>query len=118
MELGVQILLSLSSVLAVAVLLLSIYHGTLTSAYLASRFRSEPSRADTDTTFSRLLVLIPAHEEEQMIGGAIRSIQASDYPRDRVSILVAADGCSDRTAMRARELGVRVIERQARGPGG
>jgi cellulose synthase/poly-beta-1,6-N-acetylglucosamine synthase-like glycosyltransferase len=118
LELWVQILLFLSSVLAVSVLLLSIYHGTLTSAYLASRFRSEPIRADTDTTFSRLLVLIPAHEEEQMIGGAIRSIQACDYPRDRVSILVAADGCSDRTAMRARELGVRVIERQARDPRG
>lgn len=42
-------------------------------------------------------VVIAAHNEEQHIGRKLESVLAQDYPADRLSIVVAADGCSDAT---------------------
>ncbi|HVO32332.1 MAG TPA: glycosyltransferase [Elusimicrobiota bacterium] len=43
-------------------------------------------------------VLIPAHNEELVIERTIRTILASDYPKDRLEIIVLNDGSMDRTA--------------------
>lgn len=59
----------------------------------------------------RFAVVIPAHDEELLIGELIASLRAVDYPADRLEIHVIADNCSDRTAERARALGVRVADR-------
>lgn len=59
----------------------------------------------------RLLVLIPAHDEELLVGGTIRSVQALRYPADRVTPVVLADNCTDRTAEVARRFAVAVLER-------
>ncbi|HHJ13867.1 MAG TPA: glycosyltransferase [Gammaproteobacteria bacterium] len=60
---------------------------------------------------TRFAVVIPAHNEEQLIEGLIRSIQAADYPADHVDIHVIADNCSDDTADIAREAGAICHER-------
>jgi cellulose synthase/poly-beta-1,6-N-acetylglucosamine synthase-like glycosyltransferase len=57
------------------------------------------------------VIVIPAHDEEGTIGAAIRSCRSVEYPEDRVSILVVADNCSDRTAGVAREGGATCVER-------
>ncbi|HRP01090.1 MAG TPA: glycosyltransferase [Candidatus Kapabacteria bacterium] len=41
--------------------------------------------------------IIAAHNEEELIGGAINSILASDYTQDKIKILVGSDGSTDRT---------------------
>lgn len=60
---------------------------------------------------SRLLFLIPAHDEEEMIGDCVRAVLTMRYPRELTGILVVADNCSDSTAARARALGVDCWER-------
>lgn len=42
-------------------------------------------------------VLIPAHNEEAGIEAKLGNVLDSDYPRDRIEILVGSDGSSDRT---------------------
>jgi len=61
---------------------------------------------------SRLLFLIPAHDEESLIAGCVRSVLALRYPTDRIGTVVIADNCTDHTAERARACGALCLERQ------
>lgn len=53
-------------------------------------------------------VLIPARDEERLIGGTLESLQTQTWIPDR--ILVVADNCTDRTVEIARSFGVEVME--------
>lgn len=53
-------------------------------------------------------VLIPAHNEEQLIAATIRSLRTQDRPPER--ILVVADNCTDGTVEIAKGLGIEVFE--------
>ena len=65
---------------------------------------------------SRFLVLIPAHNEERVIGDIVRNLEEMDYPREMYDFYVIADNCTDRTAEVAREMGARVIETRKETP--
>lgn len=51
-------------------------------------------------------VIIPALNEEEPIGNVVRACIATGIPRE---VIVVDNGSSDRTAMRAREAGARVV---------
>lgn len=72
------------------------------------------ARAD-DTIRSRpalrLAVLVPAHDEEVLVGRCVDTLLAQDYPRDLVRVVVVADNCTDSTAEVARARGAEVLER-------
>jgi len=57
---------------------------------------------------TRLVALLPAHNEEAIIEAAIASLRAQLRPPDE--IVVVADNCTDGTAERARGCGVHVWE--------
>jgi glycosyltransferase involved in cell wall biosynthesis len=59
---------------------------------------------------TRVTVVMPAHDEENVIGTALRGIL--DAPEIELEVIVVANGCTDRTGERARDAGerVRVIE--------
>src|SRR5215207_2904623 len=81
---------------------------------LASWFYREPRHtADPETRF---LVLVPAHDEEQVIGSGLEAIMQDRRPGDQV--LVVADRCTDRTAEIARSFGASVLERLPEDPPG
>ncbi|MBD0320827.1 MAG: glycosyltransferase [Gemmatimonadetes bacterium] len=61
-----------------------------------------------------LLFLVPAHDEELLIGACLRSLRAMRYPRERLEVVVVADNCTDRTAEIVRSLGFRCLERSDR----
>jgi cellulose synthase/poly-beta-1,6-N-acetylglucosamine synthase-like glycosyltransferase len=82
---------------------------------LAKLQRGSPARAAS--ALPSFAVIVPAHDMEAQVGGCIAAFQGSDYPADLLSILVVADHCRDRTAMRAREAGAAVLERSD-GPAG
>ena len=65
---------------------------------------------------SRFLVLVPAHNEEKVIGDIVRNLQAMDYPRELYDFYIIADNCTDATAETARKLGAQVIETRKEGP--
>ena len=56
----------------------------------------------------RVTVLIPAHDEEECIAGALRSVWAQSRTPDRV--IVVADNCSDGTTEVSRRYGGEVFE--------
>lgn len=60
---------------------------------------------------SRFDVLIPAHNEAEVIERTLRSLQALDWPRSHFRIIVIADNCTDNTSDLARSAGVTVLER-------
>jgi cellulose synthase/poly-beta-1,6-N-acetylglucosamine synthase-like glycosyltransferase len=43
-------------------------------------------------------ILIPAHDEEIVIEKTVETILASEYPRDKIELIVFNDGSTDRTA--------------------
>ena len=59
----------------------------------------------------RLLILLPAHNEEQLLPATLANLQALDYPADRYATHVVADNCTDATADVARAGGAIVHER-------
>ena len=59
----------------------------------------------------KYLLMIPAHNEESIIGKLIRSLKEIDYPADKMEILIIADNCEDGTAGIAAQQGIRVLER-------
>lgn len=69
---------------------------------------------------SKILVLVPAHDEEKQIGRCLAALSVQTYPRRRRRVVVIADNCSDRTADVARIHGAEVLIRndpEARGKG-
>jgi cellulose synthase/poly-beta-1,6-N-acetylglucosamine synthase-like glycosyltransferase len=48
-------------------------------------------------------LIIAAHDEQGVIGAKVENALALDYPRERLQVIVACDGCADATAERARE---------------
>jgi len=56
----------------------------------------------------RCTVLIPAHDEEAVLGSTLDSLAAQTRPPDRV--MVIADNCTDATVEVARSRGVDVVE--------
>ena len=58
-----------------------------------------------------LAVVVPAHDEELVLGATLTSLAAQSYPADCVQLVVVADNCTDRTADIARQHGAAVLER-------
>jgi cellulose synthase/poly-beta-1,6-N-acetylglucosamine synthase-like glycosyltransferase len=59
-------------------------------------------------------IVVPAHDEEAVIGEKLESCLAQDYPADRLEVLVVSDGSTDRTeeivrARAARDPRVRLL---------
>jgi cellulose synthase/poly-beta-1,6-N-acetylglucosamine synthase-like glycosyltransferase len=97
------------------------YLGVLTLAGGHKRRRPDPrDRAgpgrradDVSAGHRRFAILVPAHDEEPVIGRALESFSALEYPADRHDVYVVADNCADGTAAVARRYGVEVHERTA-----
>ncbi len=77
---------------------------TVTGFFATRKF--SPAKA-----LHRYAVLIAARNEEAVIGHLLDSIAAQDYPGELISVFVAADNCTDRTAGIAREHGAACYER-------
>jgi cellulose synthase/poly-beta-1,6-N-acetylglucosamine synthase-like glycosyltransferase len=66
----------------------------------ARRHAHRPALSDgtQQTPAPRFALLVPAHDEEAVIGGLLGSIAALDYPEERRDVYVIADNCADNTA--------------------
>jgi cellulose synthase/poly-beta-1,6-N-acetylglucosamine synthase-like glycosyltransferase len=85
------------------------YVGYPLLVYLLSRIVGRRDRSPSTREQSRPTVslLIAAHNEEKWIARRIANALAQDYPADRLQIVVASDGSSDRTCSIVRELAAR-----------
>jgi cellulose synthase/poly-beta-1,6-N-acetylglucosamine synthase-like glycosyltransferase len=60
---------------------------------------------------SQFAVVIPAHNEQKVIFDSVKSILTAHYPRDKFTVNVVADNCSDDTVQCAQNAGAKVWER-------
>ncbi|MBI4655540.1 MAG: glycosyltransferase family 2 protein [Elusimicrobia bacterium] len=70
-------------------------------------FKKSGARASKN--FCKFAILIPCHNEENVIKFAIESLQKMDYPSDLHDIYVVADHCSDATAEIAGSMSAKVV---------
>lgn len=84
-----------------------VYAGYPALVFMLSRLR--PERNYQPITPS-VTLLIAAYNEEKVIREKLENSLSLDYPREKMQILVADDGSSDRTAQIAREYAGRGVE--------
>jgi cellulose synthase/poly-beta-1,6-N-acetylglucosamine synthase-like glycosyltransferase len=65
------------------------------AAVLAARVRTRPVRKGGAQP--RISVIVPAHDEEGVIERRVENLLGLDYPADRLEVIVASDGSTDRT---------------------
>ncbi|HLY31973.1 MAG TPA: glycosyltransferase family 2 protein, partial [Ktedonobacterales bacterium] len=87
----------------------------LLAVVIGATFGARPVRRqtarDATPTAARFALIVPAHNEELLIGATLASLAQLDYPADRYTVHVVADNCTDRTAEIARGAGAQVYER-------
>jgi glycosyltransferase involved in cell wall biosynthesis len=66
----------------------------LTAAALTRIRRRPVAKADIEPSVT---LIVPAHDEEDVIGRRVENLLELDYPPDRLRIVVASDGSTDRT---------------------
>lgn len=72
------------------------------------RLKEKPLKTDKKHKF---MVIIPAHNEEKVIGNLIESLHSMDYPSELYDIFVIEDNSTDNTGRIAKELGCKVYTR-------
>jgi cellulose synthase/poly-beta-1,6-N-acetylglucosamine synthase-like glycosyltransferase len=56
-----------------------------------------------------LSLIVAAHDEASVIAAKVENALALDYPRERMQVIVACDGCEDDTATLARQAGADLV---------
>ena len=59
----------------------------------------------------KFMAIIPAHNEQEVIGNLIESLKKQNYDKNLYDIYVIADNCTDNTAKIAEEMGAIVYKR-------
>ncbi len=62
-----------------------------------------------------LSLIVAAHDEGLVIEERVANALALDYPRELLEVIVACDGCTDATAVRARQAGADIVLELPRG---
>jgi 1,2-diacylglycerol 3-beta-glucosyltransferase len=102
----VVFLILLVPVLALA-LFFSLYLVLLTVAAVVVPRRNKRMA----TKYRKFAIVIPAHNEEKVIEGTLRSAFSIAYPREMFDVIVVADNCTDQTAGIALGAGAIVFQR-------
>jgi biofilm PGA synthesis N-glycosyltransferase PgaC len=94
------------------VLVVYVYAGYPVLIHLLAKRKGHEIRREEQepTEWPFLTVLIPAHNEELWIRRKIENTLDLDYPRDRMQVLIASDGCTDRTVPIAGEFAAQGVE--------
>jgi hypothetical protein len=102
-QLGLGIVVSLVGGLVAAI---GLYQVALALAAFFYRGREGAGESRT-----RVVVLVPAHDEAALIQRCIRSLRGQTYPSELYEVVVIADNCTDNTAALARVAGAKVLVR-------
>lgn len=78
---------------------------------IGSRSKADSEEARTYCGDTRLVFFVPAHNEELLIGAAVKSLVSMDRQLTANDVIVVADNCDDATAQIAAEAGAQVLER-------
>jgi len=73
-------------------------------------FVKKPTKIPSQNPQKRFLFLIPAHNEELLLPGTIKSLKRQNYPQDLFDLVVIADHCTDKTTHIAQQEKVNCCE--------
>jgi glycosyltransferase involved in cell wall biosynthesis len=89
--------------------------GRARPAQPAANLRSPDRGGAHQEVLPSVSLIVAAHDEQQVIAAKVANALALDYPRERLQLIVACDGCSDATAERARVAGADLVLELPRG---
>ncbi len=72
------------------------------------KIKDKPLKVNKNHSF---MAIIPAHNEEAVVGNLVESLKRQNYDKELYDIYVIADNCTDNTAKIAKEAGAIVYER-------
>ena len=81
---------------------------------LIARVRRPPASVP-GAELPSMSLIVAAHDEEQVIAAKVANALALDYPRELFELIIACDGCSDRTAELAQAAGADLVLELPRG---
>ncbi len=104
------LLLGMELMLALPILYLCIV--SVSAMLAANKRKITPCLSSPRLLLTSFAILIPAHNETDVLDMLLESLAALDYPKDKYTVFVVADNCTDATADLARATGwVHVYER-------
>jgi glycosyltransferase involved in cell wall biosynthesis len=89
--------------------------GYATALAVLARVLGQPATLAQLAQLPSLSLIVAAHDEQSVIVAKVENALALEYPRELFELIIACDGCSDATAMRAREAGADVVIELPRG---
>ncbi len=96
-------MLVIVAIILVFEIILAIFVGYLLLLTIIAWVQSKNVSTGSAEPQSRLLILTPAHNEEQLLPDLLQSLAKTDYPADLFEVHVVADNCTDETAVIARQ---------------
>jgi cellulose synthase/poly-beta-1,6-N-acetylglucosamine synthase-like glycosyltransferase len=91
----------------------SVYIGLVAFIFYALGFRERMKRerpSFNEKTAPLISIIIPAYNEEKGIAATIESALSSEYPRDKLEIIVVDDGSRDKTYSIAKKYESRIVK--------
>lgn len=66
--------------------------------FIATSYRPcHSSRLIGSSDYPVMEMIVPAHNEQGVIADKVRNTRALDYPEEKLTVIIALDGCSDKT---------------------
>lgn len=103
-----QIIFVIVAAIQIVTLFLSIYYFIIS---IASLIKRKEQNADDFEKVNKFAVLIPAHNEEDVISSVIQSVLKQNYPKNLFDVYVICDNCDDSTSNIACKYDVTTINR-------
>ena len=91
-----MIILAISLTLMAIMLFCMLYHAPIVITGIFGKDRHEAHRRSIDDP-PMVSVIVPARNEETVIGRCLKALLSSDYPKDRLEIIVVDGASTDRT---------------------
>ncbi|MFZ4408608.1 MAG: glycosyltransferase, partial [Paracraurococcus sp.] len=90
---------TLIAAVTLAALALAVWHHAAWPLLLSrlARGPAAPPAAQPDAALPAITLVMPAYNEAAFIARKLRNLASLDYPRDRLLVILACDGCTDGT---------------------
>ena len=109
MELINAIIFTLTQIMQVLIFVIGCYFFSISIFGWIIKKEDKSTHYPAKTKFA---VVVPAHNEETVIGHIIDSLFRQNYPRELYDVFVVADNCTDKTAEIAERQGAKVFIRE------
>lgn len=96
-----------------AVILFWVYLGYPFILFILTKIKGKEKKLIPKKCYPKVSIIIAAHNEEENIKGRIENCLSLDYPKEKIEIIVASDGSTDKTveiAAKYKDKRVKVLD--------